>query len=654
MPGQAHHAAHRLHDHVEGGPRRVGPGLAEARDRRDDQRRMPRVQDVPAEAELRQHAGPVVLDQNVRARDELGEDRAVAVGGEVERDALLAAVQRHEVGRLAVEERPDLARVVAVSGPLDLDHARAELGQHQRAVRPRQHARQIDHRDSGERAVRRVGCLAHAGRHRSIPGMADSRAAAGPGAVLSTLEQVRELGLVRGLAVLRAREPGRRLRLSGLRLARESAAPCARVLRERREGGRQRGDTEARHSPTSSRASRSLELEAQDDVWLEAQGRLSEPMWRAPGATHYAPIAWDGAFARIASHLQRLASPDEAVFYTSGRTSNEAAFLWQLFARAFGTNNLPDCSNMCHESSGTGLGESIGEGKGTVGLDDFARCDADLRARPEPGLEPPAHAHGAASGQAARLRDRQHQPAARARARRVREPAGGARSARAAARRSRTASCSCGSAATWRCCRASRRRCSSSRTPPRAPCSTAPSSTRTRRASRAGAPRSPRARSTSSSAARASRAPSMRELAELYARSKSVIACWAMGLTQHEHGVANVQELVNLLLLRGNIGRPGAGPCPVRGHSNVQGDRTMGIWERPTPDFLARLGAEFGFAPPRGARPRHGRRDPRAAGRPGQGLHRAWAGTSRARPPTRRSPRRRCAAPSSPCRSRPS
>ena len=146
------------------------------------------------------------------------------------------------------------------------------------------------------------------------------------------------------------------------------------------------------------------ELAAHSDHWLNEQGRLVQPMVLRPGATHYEPIDWDDAFALIARELRALASPDEAIFYTSGRTSNEAAFLYQLFVRAFGTNNLPDCSNMCHESSGAGLQETIGVGKGTVQLEDFELADAIFVVGPEPRDEPPAHADDARGGGEARAR----------------------------------------------------------------------------------------------------------------------------------------------------------------------------------------------------------------------------------------------------------
>ncbi|MFI5314187.1 MAG: FdhF/YdeP family oxidoreductase [Myxococcota bacterium] len=414
--------------------------------------------------------------------------------------------------------------------------------------------------------------------------------------MLSTLEQLREIGLARGLrALARVNQvdgfdcPGCAWPESLPRKALEFCENGAKAVAHEATPKRVTRDFAARWSVA--------ELAAQEDAWLEAQGRLIEPMRLAPGATHYAPISWDDAFARIAQHLRGLASPDEAVFYTSGRTSNEAAFLWQLFARAFGTNNLPDCSNMCHESSGTGLGESIGEGKGTVGLDDFALCDAILVLGQNPGSNHPrmltvlqaAKRRGCAIVSINPLRERGLVSFANPQEARgllgfgtrladsfVQVRIGGdvallqgvakslleleTAAPGSALDRDFIATHTSGFEA-WR----------------------AALSRRTFEELEVG-----------SGIARAQ----MRELARLYASSKAVIACWAMGLTQHEHGVANVQELVNLLLLRGNIGRPGAGPCPVRGHSNVQGDRTMGIWERPTAEFLARLGSEFGFSPP--------------------------------------------------------
>ena len=422
-------------------------------------------------------------------------------------------------------------------------------------------------------------------------------AAAGPGAVLSTVRRVGQMGLSRGLTVLAHVN-----QVDGF-----DCPGCAwpESLPRHRLEFCENGAKAIAHEATRKRVTRELfarhsiaELDAHDDQWLEAQGRLTEPMWLPPGAERYEPIGWDAAFERIAAHLRALGSPDEAIFYTSGRTSNEAAFLWQLFARAFGTNNLPDCSNMCHESSGTGLSETIGEGKGTVGLADFELCDLILVLGQNPGSNHPrmltvlqaAKRRGCAIASVNPLRERGLVAFAN-----PQEALGllGVGTPLAdlfvqlrvggdvallqgvakhlleleAAAPGRVLDRAFIDAHTqgfeaWRA--AVERR----------------SFDELERAS--GIARS-----------------AMCELAELYARSERVIACWAMGLTQHAHGVANVQEVVNLLLLRGNIGRPGAGPCPVRGHSNVQGDRTMGIWERPPADFLDRLDAEFAFAAPR-------------------------------------------------------
>jgi molybdopterin-dependent oxidoreductase alpha subunit len=342
-------------------------------------------------------------------------------------------------------------------------------------------------------------------------------------------------------------------------------------------------------------------LAQQSDHWLEAQGRLAEPLWKPPGADHYQPIAWEEAFARTATAIHALDSPDQAVFYTSGRTSNEAAFLYQLFVRELGTNNLPDCSNMCHESSGTGLSEQIGVGKGTVGLPDFELADLILVIGQNPGTNHPrmltelqrAKRRGCRIVAVNPLRER-----ALVRFAHPKDPlsvlgratpiadlflqvrVGGDVAllkgwmkellALEAARPGRVLD--------WDFLR---------------------EHTEGFDALRDDLERTPWPEIERSSGIERS---AIRRAAELYAEAERVIACWAMGLTQHRHGVANVQEVMNLLLLRGMVGKPGAGPCPVRGHSNVQGDRTMGIWERPKPEFLAALQREFGFAPPR----RHG------------------------------------------------
>jgi molybdopterin-dependent oxidoreductase alpha subunit len=336
----------------------------------------------------------------------------------------------------------------------------------------------------------------------------------------------------------------------------------------------------------------------QSDHWLEAQGRLVEPLWRPAGAAHYRPIAWDAAFARAAEALRGLDSPGQAVFYTSGRTSNEAAFLYQLFVRQLGTNNLPDCSNMCHESSGVGLGDSIGVGKGTVGLADFELADAIFVIGQNPGSNHPrmltalqaAKRRGCRVVSVNPLRER-----GLVRFAHPQDPLGllgrgtpisdlylqvriggdvallrGVAKGVLELEAQRP-----GRVLDWNFLHGHTAGFDAYRRAVEA------ASWETLEAA-AGVPRE-----------------RLREAAALYAGAERVIACWAMGITQHRHGVANVQEIVNLLLLRGNLGVPGAGVCPVRGHSNVQGDRTVGITERPQPAFLTRLGAEFGFEPPR-------------------------------------------------------
>ena len=175
-----------------------------------------------------------------------------------------------------------------------------------------------------------------------------------------------------------------------MRLARSAGPPARRrVLRERRQGGGRGGDDASRRRGAVRRATRSPRSESRSDHWIGKLGRLTEPLHVGPGRTHYRPIAWDDAYELIARHLAALDSPDEAIFYTSGRTSNEAAFLYQALVRALGTNNLPDCSNMCHESSGTALGQTIGIGKGSVTLEDIHEADLLVIVGQNPGTNHP-------------------------------------------------------------------------------------------------------------------------------------------------------------------------------------------------------------------------------------------------------------------------
>ena len=339
-------------------------------------------------------------------------------------------------------------------------------------------------------------------------------------------------------------------------------------------------------------------LMEQPGRWLEGQGRLAEPMLRSRDSDRFEPVSWGDAFERVGEALRALDSPDRAVFYTSGRTSNEAAFLYQLFARQLGTNNLPDCSNMCHESSGTGLTEVIGFGKGTVGLDDFDRADLILVVGQNPGSNHPrmltvlqrAARRGCRIVSINPLREpgivRFKHPqevfrllgrGTRIAERFIRVRVGGDVALLKGVMKELLAlDAQTGGRVLDR---AFIDRYTEGFESFRADLATQDLA---ELASLSGVP-----------------CADMRELAALYAGAERTIACWAMGLTQHRHGVGNVQELNNLLLLRGNIGKPGAGPCPIRGHSNVQGDRTMGIWERPQASFLDALGREFGFEPPR-------------------------------------------------------
>ncbi|HEY5376045.1 MAG TPA: FdhF/YdeP family oxidoreductase [Polyangiaceae bacterium] len=340
------------------------------------------------------------------------------------------------------------------------------------------------------------------------------------------------------------------------------------------------------------------DLLKRSDIWYEQQGRITHPLWRRPGSDRYEAISWDAAFELIARELNALASPNEASFYTSGRASNEAAFLYGLFVRQFGTNNLPDCSNLCHESSGLGLSEAIGIGKATVKLEDFELADAifvigqnpgtchprmltelqkaarkgckivSVNPLPETGMirfknphEPwallgpgtpiaclflPVKINGDVAllkGIMKEMLDEERRSGGQVLAHDfIAQQTQGFEALRVDLE-----------AESWADI------CENS-----------------------GVSRE-----------------LIQQAAHIASESTHAIFCWAMGITQHKNGVANVQSIVNLALLRGQIGRRGAGLCPVRGHSNVQGDRTVGIWEKMSAEFLDALGKEFAFAPPK-------------------------------------------------------
>ncbi|MBO8198117.1 FdhF/YdeP family oxidoreductase [Streptomyces smyrnaeus] len=335
------------------------------------------------------------------------------------------------------------------------------------------------------------------------------------------------------------------------------------------------------------------DLAQRSGYWLGQQGRLTEPMYLPEGGERYEPISWDDAFALIAEELRALASPDEAVFYTSGRTSNEAAFLYQLFAREFGTNNLPDCSNMCHESSGSALTETLGVGKGSVLLEDLYKADLIIVAGQNPGTNHPRMLSALEKAKAAGAKIITVNPLPEAGMERFKNPqtakglAAGGTPLTDLFLQIRLG----GDQALFRALN----RMILER-------DGAVDTEFVREHTHGFEEFAQTARATDWDATLAAtgleRAEIERAL-ELVLASRRTVVCWAMGLTQHKHSVPTIREVVNFLLLRGNIGRPGAGVCPVRGHSNVQGDRTMGIFERPAPAFLDALEKEFGFAPPR-------------------------------------------------------
>ncbi|MBO9561179.1 MAG: FdhF/YdeP family oxidoreductase [Niastella sp.] len=339
------------------------------------------------------------------------------------------------------------------------------------------------------------------------------------------------------------------------------------------------------------------ELAALTDYEIGRKGRIAQPMFLPKGATHYQPISWDAAFDRIATILNSLSSPNEAIFYTSGRTSNEAAFLYQLFVRAYGTNNLPDCSNMCHESSGVALGESLGIGKGSVKLEDLYEAEVIIIMGQNPGTNHPrmlsalqkAKANGAliisinplpeaglmGFNNPQQLKGMLHittplsdvylpvkingdMPLLQALEKLLldaeeQEP---------------------GKVFDHGFIRAN----------------TLGYDDLLQHLGELDMDMLVQASGID--------LVQLQEVANLLKYKTKIIACWAMGLTQHKNAVDTIKEVVNLLLLKGSIGKKGAGTCPVRGHSNVQGDRTMGIYEQPSVRFLQSIQRTFGFEPP--------------------------------------------------------
>ncbi|MSQ86128.1 MAG: FdhF/YdeP family oxidoreductase [Alphaproteobacteria bacterium] len=347
-------------------------------------------------------------------------------------------------------------------------------------------------------------------------------------------------------------------------------------------------------------------LAEQDDCTLESLGRLTHPMiYDAPSDT-YKAIDWDEAFAVVGRELRALDHPDQALFYTSGRTSNEAAFLWQLFVREFGTNNLPDCSNMCHEASGVALGESIGIGKGTILLEDMKRADAIFIFGQNPGTNHPrmlgdlkkAARRGAKIVTVNPLRERGLE--------RFADPknpidmVGNAMGGEGTTLTSLYLQIQVGGdlallKGMMKVIIAADETARAAGGKPVLDDAFIATHTYGLDALIADLKAEPWERILAQSGVSRDE---IARAADIYINAGRVICTWAMGLTQHAMGVETIQQIINLLLLRGNIGRPGTGPCPVRGHSNVQGDRTMGITELPKQEFLDSLRRVFGFTPP--------------------------------------------------------
>ena len=333
------------------------------------------------------------------------------------------------------------------------------------------------------------------------------------------------------------------------------------------------------------------ELSQKSDFWLNSQGRLTEPMILHPESNHYQPISWNDAFDIIADNLVSLDNPNEAIFYTSGRTSNEAAFLWQLLARRFGTNNLPDCSNMCHESSGVALTESIGIGKGTVTLDDFNSADLIIVVGQNPGTNHPRMLTALRDAKKKGASIISINPLTETGMKKFKHP------------QNPIEMLGFGSTIADKHLKLN---INSDQALFRAFSKSVIESGNIDEdfidnyTSGYDEYKKIVIESDFSNISEIT-GISLEEIVEVgekVSKSKSTIVCWAMGITQHKNSVSTIQEIVNFLLLGGNIGKEGAGVCPVRGHSNVQGDRTVGINHKPSSAFIDNLEKSTGIRSP--------------------------------------------------------
>lgn len=339
------------------------------------------------------------------------------------------------------------------------------------------------------------------------------------------------------------------------------------------------------------------DLAGLSDYEIGKKGRIAIPLYLPEGASHYQPITWHDAFRQIAGHLHALDNPNQAVFYTSGRTSNEAAFLYQLFVRRFGTNNLPDCSNMCHESSGVALSEALGIGKGSVTLDDFNHAEVIIIMGQNPGTNHPRMltALEKARKNGAHIVSINPLPETGLMGFRHPQHLKGMLGVSTLLTELFLPVRINGDMALIQALNKLLLEAEAA----------APGTVLDQdfiRQSTNGYEayvRHLQALDLEKLAASAGiDASDIRKLANLLLNKQRIIVCWAMGLTQHRNAVATIREIVNLLLLKGSIGIKGGGTCPVRGHSNVQGDRTMGIYEQPSETFLKSIGQHFGFEPP--------------------------------------------------------
>ena len=333
------------------------------------------------------------------------------------------------------------------------------------------------------------------------------------------------------------------------------------------------------------------DLSKKSDHWLNSQGRITQPMVLMPESEYYVPISWNESFDIIADNLVSLDNPDQAIFYTSGRTSNEAAFLWQLLARRFGTNNLPDCSNMCHESSGVALTESIGIGKGTVTLEDFNSADLIIVVGQNPGTNHPRMLTALRDARKKGASIISINPLTETGMKRFKHP------------QNPIEMFGLGSSIADKHLSI---KINSDQALFRAFSKSIIESGKLdndfiQNSTYGYEDYKKLVLDTDLGEISKITGISKDEIIQVskkISESKSTIVCWAMGITQHKNSVATIQEIVNFLLLGGNIGKPGAGVCPVRGHSNVQGDRTVGINHKPSMEFIDNLEKSTGISSP--------------------------------------------------------